>query len=140
LGGGFWEADRSRRLKDRRNPEAAGIGNFGGKETSVLNDRDGRVAKEFAARVRSRFPDARIWVFGSRARGTPLPDSDLDVCVVVDRLDEEVDRAIIRLAWEVGLDEDVLITTVTYSTGELSAGPCTESALVRAIREDGVAA
>ena len=105
----------------------------------MMSDRDARVAREFATRVRGRFPEARIWVFGSRARGTPAADSDLDVCVAVDQLDDDVDRAIIRTAWEVGLDHDLLISTVTYSTSELATGPCSESPLVRVIREEGVA-
>jgi len=33
----------------------------------------------------------------------------------------------------------ILISTVTYSTAELDAGPCAESPLVRVIREQGVA-
>jgi predicted nucleotidyltransferase len=106
----------------------------------MLSDRDARVAGEFATRVRGRFPEARTWVFGSRARGTPAADSDLDVCIAVDRLDDEVDRAIMRIAWEVGLDHDILISTVTYATSELTAGPCSESPLVRVIQEEGVAA
>lgn len=44
---------------------------------------DRRMLHEFAARVRERQPHARVWAFGSRARGDAAPDSDLDLCVVV---------------------------------------------------------
>jgi type I restriction enzyme S subunit len=32
--------------------------------------------------VRSHLPDAPVWVFGSRARGTAKPYSDLDLAVI----------------------------------------------------------
>lgn len=33
-------------------------------------------------RVRERFPDAIVYLFGSRARGHAWPDSDYDFCVI----------------------------------------------------------
>lgn len=35
----------------------------------AMEDSDRRVLETFAARVRERFPAARVWAFGSRARG-----------------------------------------------------------------------
>jgi uncharacterized protein len=34
----------------------------------------------------------RLWVYGSRLKGTYLPESDLDVCVKVDRLESEAQK------------------------------------------------
>ena len=48
---------------------------------------DCQILKEFSVRVRQQFPDTQIWAFGSRARGDAQPDSDFDICVVVDELD-----------------------------------------------------
>lgn len=103
-------------------------------------EKDSRILREFASRVRSRFPEARIWAFGSRARGEADTDSDLDVCVVVDHLDEARDREIINTAWEVGFAGDVVISTVTFSRDEFTSGPIAHSPIVQAIRRDGVAA
>ena len=105
-----------------------------------MTQKDRRILKEFARRVRSRFPEARIWAFGSRARGNAAPDSDLDVCIVVDRLDEADDREIISAAWEVGFADDVVISTITFSREEFTTGPLTQSPIVQSIRRDGVAA
>jgi predicted nucleotidyltransferase len=51
----------------------------------------------------STFRPARVYAFGSQARGTPTPDSDLDLLVVVDdageyphRLDQAAHRAVGR--------------------------------------------
>ncbi|MGB2819937.1 MAG: nucleotidyltransferase domain-containing protein [Phycisphaerae bacterium] len=98
------------------------------------------VLRRLADRVRHRFPDANVWAYGSRARGDAAPDSDFDVCIVVDTLDEQVDQQIMDIAWEVGFDEDVVISTVTFSRREFTSGPMSHSPLVRTIRRDGVAA
>lgn len=105
-----------------------------------MTGKDHQTLNEFARRVRTHFPDASIWGFGSRVRDDARPDSDLDVCVVVDGLDEEIDRQIIAAAWEVGFADDVVISTVTFSRDEFTNGPLTESPLVKAIHSQGVTA
>jgi len=104
----------------------------------IMNERDKRILDQLARRIRERFPDARLWAFGSRARGKGEPDSDLDVCIVVDQLDEQIDHEIIGLAWEVGFENDMIITTVTFSTQTFEAGPCSRSSLVRSVLGEGV--
>ena len=106
----------------------------------MLSKRDNEILDEFASMVRERFPDARIWAFGSRTRGVATEESDLDVCVVVDRMDDSVDRAIMDIAWEVGFKHDIIISTVTYSQQEFETGPCSESTLVQNVLNAGVVA
>jgi uncharacterized protein len=104
-----------------------------------MTDQDRQILQEFAQRVRLRFPDAHVWAFGSRARGDAARESDLDVCVVVDRLDEERDRELSGIAWEVGFAHDVILSTVTFSRQEFTAGPLAVSPIVNSILHDGVA-
>jgi len=105
-----------------------------------MDPKDRKLLELFAARVRESFPDARICAFGSRARGDARPWSDLDVCVVLDELNDDRDRKIINAAWEVGFEHDVLISTITYSRREFEEGPCAFSGLVRAVHGEGVPA
>jgi predicted nucleotidyltransferase len=69
---------------------------------AMISDADRDILNLFALRVRERFPEARVWAFGSRARGDGLGDSDFDVCVILDRLDAASDHALSDVAWEVG--------------------------------------
>jgi len=62
------------------------------------------------------------------------------VCVVLNRLDETVDHTVMDIAWEVGFEQDLLISTVTYSTEEFEHGPCSQSSLVHSILRHGVKA
>jgi predicted nucleotidyltransferase len=58
--------------------------------------------------IRRRLVDAlrpkRIYLFGSRARGSPHPDSDLDICLVVGELERVVRLEIARRARRILLD------------------------------------
>lgn len=106
----------------------------------MLSGKDKDVFALFAFQVRERFPGARIWAFGSKVRGNATEESDLDVCVVVESLDEAIDQAIMDIAWEIGFENDVIISTVTYSQQEFDQGPCSESPLVQNILRAGMEA
>ena len=60
-----------------------------------------QILKEFAEKVQTRYPKARIWLFGSYARGTATKESDLDVCVVLQRFEPEDRLEISDMAWEI---------------------------------------
>ena len=78
----------------------------------MMTDHDRSILEIFAARVRQHFPEARIWAFGSRARGDATWESDLDVCVVVEKLTYEDRDTLWNIAWEVGFEHEMLISAV----------------------------
>lgn len=104
-----------------------------------MTQRDEQILDEFAAAVRQRFPEARVWAFGSRARGDFTEESDLDVCVVVDHLDDATRDEISHIAWEVSFEHNTVVCPVPFSRGEFEAGPCSQSSIVHNILHDGVA-
>ena len=106
----------------------------------MMKKEDQRVLEEFAARIRSRFPDAQLWAFGSRSRGEGYWDSDFDVCIVLDQVDRYIDRLIRDIAWEVGFDNNRVITTVIMEKEEFEHGPMSASTLVANILQEGVRA
>ena len=106
----------------------------------MLSEQDKKIFSTFAGRIRRRFPEAKIWAFGSRTRGDASPESDLDVCVVLDYLNDAVDTTVMEIAWETGFENDIVISTVTYSRQEFEKGPCSESGLVHNILDYGTTA
>jgi len=104
----------------------------------VLSEKDRHIAEILATRLRERYPEAEVWVFGSRVRGDADPESDLDVCVILERWSEEADKEICHVAWEIGFDEGMVISTVVFSREEFERGPCSVGPFVRAVREEGV--
>ena len=105
-----------------------------------MEKRDWEIFNRLAQTVKERFPDAQIWAYGSRAWGKAQEFSDLDVCVVLDQIDDSIDREIMRIAWEIGLDHGIVISTVTYSRNEFDHGPCSRSSLAETIRREGLPA
>jgi predicted nucleotidyltransferase len=77
-------------------------------------------------------------VFGSRARGDAVPDSDLDVLVLVEHLSPALHKTISHCAWEVGFEAGILIQTVVMTRDEAEHGPEQSSLLMLAVKEDGV--
>ncbi len=108
------------------------------KTISEMNPKDRHILSLFASLIRKSFPDARIWAFGSRVKGTATEGSDMDVCVVLPTLNSTIDHQIMDAAWEVGFEHELVISTVTYSTEEFERGPCSQSSLVHTILTQGV--
>jgi predicted nucleotidyltransferase len=104
----------------------------------VISKKDRNILNEFSRRVRARFPAARIWAFGSRARGNATWDSDFDICIVLDRVDEAITRWVRDIAWEVGFENERVITTIVFDSEQFEDGPMSESTLVENILQEGI--
>ena len=106
----------------------------------MMSKQDRRILDEFSSRVRRGFPEARIWAFGSRARGNATWDSDFDICIVLDHVDQKTDRWIRDIAWEVSFENECVITTVVLDADQFENGPMSESTLVTNVVREGVPA
>ncbi|MDP8237996.1 MAG: nucleotidyltransferase domain-containing protein [Candidatus Hatepunaea meridiana] len=105
-----------------------------------MKKHDKYVFELFSSAIRKKFPDARIWAFGSRVRGDVEEFSDLDVCIVVEHLDDKVYAQIVEIAWQIGFDNEIIISTIPYSHEEFEDGPCSVSPLVYTILNEGIPA
>jgi predicted nucleotidyltransferase len=106
----------------------------------MMSEEDRRIFDEFTNRVRERFSDARVWAFGSRARGEATRESDFDLLIVLKDVNEKIDRWIRGIAWEVGFENDRVITTILLDKQQFELGPMSESTLVDNILREGISA
>lgn len=106
----------------------------------IMKERDLKILHEFAVEVRKIFPGAAIRAFGSRVYDNASEYSDLDVCIVLDRIDETIDKIIMNIAWETGFRNDMVISTVTYSKNDFENGTVSASPFVKSIISTGIAA
>jgi predicted nucleotidyltransferase len=106
----------------------------------MMSKEDRKILNKFSARVHERFSDARIWAFGSRARGEATWDSDFDVFVVLSKVDQKADRWIRDIAWEIGFENDRVITTVLIDKEQFENGPMSESTIVANVLREGISA
>lgn len=83
-------------------------------DPNILN-----IALEYVKRLEDKkVPLAQVILYGSQARGTAGLDSDIDVLVVVDVLDEWVYQAIVDEAFEVSLQFGVDLIAVPCARKE----------------------
>uniref|UniRef100_A0A832A425 Nucleotidyltransferase domain-containing protein n=1 Tax=Desulfacinum infernum TaxID=35837 RepID=A0A832A425_9BACT len=106
----------------------------------MMQEKDRVLLERFAARLRAFYPEAEIWAFGSRARGDAQPDSDLDLLIVLDKVNANLDCIIRDIAWEIGFESECVISTVLLEREEFECGPMSESTLVANVLHEGVRA
>jgi predicted nucleotidyltransferase len=97
-------------------------------------------AREFAAALRERYRDALVEVrlFGSCARGEMREDSDVDVAVILERVDGRTKRDVIDLSADVGLAHSVLLSATVLDRATFERWRRQERALVLDIEREGV--
>ena len=91
--------------------------------------------------LRERFPVEQIVLFGSKARGTDDPESDIDLLVLTSReLTWKERAALINALYRVQLAQDVLLSPLVVSRSEWEAGIFSVLPLHREIDRDGIPA
>ncbi len=103
-------------------------------EESAVNDFHQRLKDFLGERL------FEIRLFGSKARGTDRPDSDVDVCVLLkgDDPDHATREAIYDAAWE-GLNRyDVDISPLIFSESRFSNLLQRERLIAKTIQEEGI--
>lgn len=64
--------------------------------------------------------------------------SDLDVFLVVDQIDAGLRERISEVAWQVGFENDVVLSTLVVTVEQLEQGPMGVSPIVRQIEREGI--
>ncbi len=105
---------------------------------NMMSKEDRKILKKFKARIHERFSDSRVWAFGSRARGEATWESDFDMFIVLSEVDQKIDRWIRDIAWEVGFENDRVITTVLLDKEQFEHGPMSESTIVDNVLREGI--
>ena len=100
----------------------------------MLASTDLRIVKRLRRRLAKATPIDRLIVYGSRARGDSVPESDLDVYIEVPSLTPVLRRRISEIAWEISLDRGVVISTLVAS----GPNPLNGQPIRLAIEREGV--
>jgi predicted nucleotidyltransferase len=102
-----------------------------------MKDKDRGVALELKNRLAGLVQLVDFCVFGSRARGDAMDDSDMDVFIEVENLDKGLKERVQDAAWEVGFENFMVISPLIFTRDELENSPLRSSPIVRVIKEEG---
>ncbi len=81
----------------------------------------------------------KIVLFGSRARGESTEYSDMDVLVVLDKINSEADMDYVsECAWETGFEHGIVIVPIVYTREKWENSPERSSLLALAVEREGV--
>ncbi|RJS73089.1 nucleotidyltransferase domain-containing protein [Methanophagales archaeon] len=81
-----------------------------------LSRREYLAIREYKRRIKDKFEDAEVVLFGSKARGEGDVYSDIDILVLLDRkVDNSVEEEIFDIGFEVELKYDVVFGVVVYT-------------------------
>jgi predicted nucleotidyltransferase len=103
-------------------------------------DEGRAVAKEFARRVAERFGSRveRVTLFGSVARGTDAPDSDVDILVVARDPDRTLRDGLDAIAFDLTLSTHRSPVFVLYPAEVYARARVAGSELLAAVEREGV--
>lgn len=105
----------------------------------MLSPNDARIVRRLKNRIQAIASVKRLVVYGSRARGDDLEESDLDVFIELEALTPQLRKQISDLAWEIGFEEDVVISTFVATSQAITDSALAANPILIAIRSEGIA-
>ena len=104
----------------------------------MITEKDHKIAGELKQRLSQVVALVDFKVYGSRAKGSAVEDSDMDVFVEVETLNRDIKEKIREIAWEVGFKHLIHISPLIFTRYEIEESPLRVSDIVRNISEQGV--
>ena len=81
-----------------------------------LGENEIKALRELKQKLLTRFPEAEMMLYGSKARGEGEEDSDIDLLILVDGpVTREVKEEIVSIAYEVELTYDLVFGLLVES-------------------------
>lgn len=104
-----------------------------------MKTRDKNIALELKNRLSREMEIIELRAFGSRVPETNDEYSDLDIYIQVPALTRDLKKKIHEISWEVGFENNMVISTLVFSRNEITNTPAKSSPIVKNIYKYGIA-
>ena len=106
----------------------------------VMTSTETAIISTLRSLLNERLQGYSLTMFGSRARGDADTQSDLDVLVIVNEMEDyELVTFVYDCAYEASLLHGILLNTVVMSLDRWEHSPERSSLLAEAVRREGIA-
>lgn len=107
---------------------------------ALLKPKDAAATKEFVRQLRARLQThvLDLKLFGSKATGRDVEESDIDVLVVVDQKTPELEDHVLDIAFDVNVAHEVYISPRVIAKAILDDPVWTITPFLRHIAAEGV--
>ena len=105
-----------------------------------LTREEENAVREFVARLRDRFPQEveAVKIYGSKARGTAHPESDVDLLIIVKDRTKAIDEAVIDLVCDMIDEFGVFLETVTLASTDYHSAIEQQAPFVLNVERDAI--
>jgi len=103
-----------------------------------LAENEEKALKELREKLFAKYPIIDIRLYGSKARGEGMEDSDLDVMIEIPKYDWVMVAEIDELIYRINLKYDVFISALVFGKDELEEGPMSEAPIYKVIQKEGI--
>ncbi|MFH0976899.1 MAG: nucleotidyltransferase domain-containing protein [Spirochaetota bacterium] len=103
-----------------------------------MKKQDFLIADKLKKELSSNINLLDLRVFGSRAIETNDEYSDMDVYIQVETVTKEIKEKISDIAWKIGYDNNIVISTLIYTREEVVNSPIRSSPIIKNIYQYGI--
>ncbi len=101
-------------------------------------EKERKAVKQAESVLRKQFPIHRVILFGSKARGDYDEHSDIDLLLItLKKLNWKKEKAIVETLFDLGMEYDVIFSTLFASVDEWEDEPFTAFPIYQEITRDG---
>jgi len=104
----------------------------------ALSRRERKALAELKHAISNKHNVLWMKLFGSKARGEGDEASDIDVAIVLEKVDWPIEKSVYEACFDLGLKHDILIAPVIFSRKEIADKLIQATPFFRTVVKEGV--